>query len=238
MRSRRSKLFITALWGALIAALMIALTLPPMRQIAPPHSSKARIAAVAFRDHVIPFQKYGTKLFMLPLLSQSYDEVYYITQDFKGDKRQTFESSLRQALERHDQVDLFLAAHSNTLVRWVEPLPARLRAKLRLVYNTGCGDAYQAEQWRAVGAQAYVGHPGRISASPVFLVFFMRAWTHGVPLRQAVEDSNKAAARVLSVYTQRYPTPTGPQTIAQLTHAIATGPEHLTIDAHTALRDR
>lgn len=231
MRSTRSKRLLTGLWCAIVAAAMIALTLHPMRQRNPPPASphKVRVAAVALRDHVIPFQKYGTKLFMEPLLRQSYDEVYYITQDFRGDKRHAFQHHLRDALERYDQVDLFLAAHGNTFVDWVKPLPPQLKSKLRLVYNTGCANAYQARQWRAQGVRAYVGHPGQMSASPVFLVFFLRAWTHGVPLHKAVQESNASASRHLAIYTRRYPTLAGLQTIAQLTLATANGPEALTI---------
>src|SRR5688500_15638211 len=61
-------------------------------------------AVVALRDHVIPFQKWGTKLFTLPHLEESYDRVTYLTQDHRGDKHDELVSALADALATHDHV--------------------------------------------------------------------------------------------------------------------------------------
>lgn len=155
-------------------------------------------AAVALRDHVIPFQKWGTKLFTVPHLEESYDHVAYLTQSAPGDKRDDVVAALEQALTRFDDVDLFLLAHGNRFVEWVEAIDPALRARLRLVYNTGCGGARQAEEWLAVGADVYVGHPAIQSISPAFYLFFLRRWTRGWPLVESVEAANRAAARRLA----------------------------------------
>lgn len=154
-------------------------------------------AAVALRDHVIPFQKWGTKLFTVPHLEEGYDHVAYLTQSGPGDKRDEVVAALEQALTRYDVVDLFLLAHGNRFVEWVEAIDPALRARLRLVYNTGCGGARQAEEWLAVGADVYVGHPAIQSISPAFYLFFLRRWTRGWPLVESVEAANRAAARRL-----------------------------------------
>lgn len=154
-------------------------------------------AAVALRDHVIPFQKWGTKLFTLPHLEESYDRVYYLTQETFGDKREELAAAVADALATHDHVDLFLLAHGNRFVDWLDGIDPVARQKLRLVYNTGCGGADQGEDWIALGADAYVGHPALQSLSPVFYVFFLRRWVRGHGLADAVDAANRAAHRRL-----------------------------------------
>ena len=85
-------------------------------------------------------------------------------------------------------MDLYLLAHHNHYVNWVAQVPAAARSHLRLVYNTGCRDVRQGPRWLNLGARAYVGHPGE-SASPVFYFFFLRRWTRGYSLGEAVERS-------------------------------------------------
>jgi len=162
-------------------------------------------AAVAIRDHVIPFQKWGTKLFTLPHLEDAYDRVYYLTQNGYHDKQYTFELAIEDALRHHDQVDIFLLAHGNRFIDWVEHIDPVLRQKIRLVYNTGCGDSRQAPMWLAIGADAYVGHPALHSLSPAFYFFFLRRWVRGYSLAEAVAEANRAAARRLDWFGQAGP---------------------------------
>ena len=68
-------------------------------------------------------------------------------------------------------------------------VPAELRRKLRLVYNTGCRDLSQKDEWLGLGARAYVGHVG-LSESPVFYVYFLRRWLRGATLDDAIARSN------------------------------------------------
>ncbi len=123
---------------------------PVMRRRAAP-AGRSR-AAVALRDHVVPFQKWGTRLFTVPLLEEGYDRVYYMTQGHPGDRRAEMVAALDEALAKHDDVDLFLLAHGNRFVDWVEEVDPGLRRRLRLVYNTGCAGGWQAEEWLAAGA--------------------------------------------------------------------------------------
>ena len=147
-------------------------------------------AALALRDRVVPFQMWGTALFTEPQLGRAYGEVRYFGQRAPGED---WEAEVTRALEdllrRHERVDLFLVSHSNRYHRWVERLDPALRARLGLVYNTGCEDLDQSGRWIELGADAYVGHPG-LSASPVFYFYFLRRWTRGAPLDEAVGQSN------------------------------------------------
>src|SRR5262249_45917323 len=104
---------------------------------------KERRAALAIRDNVSPFQKWGSKQFTTPYLDKYYDAAWYFTQTHQGDCKETFLSTLDTALQRHPEVDLFLLAHSNQYIAWVRDLPPERRSHIRLVYNTGCRDSRQ-----------------------------------------------------------------------------------------------
>jgi hypothetical protein len=160
-------------------------------------AGKDRRAALAIRDNVTPFQKWGSKQFTQPYLNEYYDAAWYFTQSDGDTCKDAFLARLDSALHRYDEVDLYLLAHSNAFVDWVGELPADRRGHLRLVYNTGCRDLDQGPVWLGLGARAYVGHPGE-SASPIFYVYFLRRWTRGVPLRQAIDESNARMRGVLA----------------------------------------
>lgn len=151
-------------------------------------------AALAIRDNVTTFQKWGTEVFTRGYLSRYYDDYWYFTQPSGGALEQEFIFSLDQALARYPQVDLFLLAHTNKYVAWVRKLPAERRARLRLVYNTGCHNLPQAQAWLDLGAKTYVGHPG-VSISSVFYYFFMRRWTRGSTVQEAVDAGNALMER-------------------------------------------
>lgn len=152
-------------------------------------AGKERRAALAIRDNVTPFQKWGSKHFTTPYLDRYYDTAWYFTQSDSVNCKQAFQSCLESALERYPEVDLFLLAHGNYLVQWVAELPAERRGRIRLVYNTGCRDLQQGPLWLSLGAKAYVGHPG-VSASPVFYFYFLRRWARGATLQDAMDQSN------------------------------------------------
>ena len=147
-------------------------------------------AALAIRDNVTPFQKWGSRQFTWPYLSASYDATWYFTQTNADSSKEAFLERLQEALERYPEVDLYLLAHHNHYVDWVAQVPAAARSHLRLVYNTGCRNLKQGPRWLNLGAKAYVGHPGE-SASPVFYVYFLRRWTRGHTLGEAIDESNR-----------------------------------------------
>jgi hypothetical protein len=197
--TRRSAWFLTT--AIVLAALGFVLALSDVP--IPSRGNGARagsVAALAVRDHVVPFQKWGTKLFTLPALERHYDEVAYFTQRWQGDRTTDLLTSLSDLLSRHDQVDLFVLAHSNTLVLDVEGLDPERRKRLRLVYDTGCADAVQARHWLELGADVHVGHPGATSISPVFYFYFLRRWLAGWDVREAASEANqKTASRLASI---------------------------------------
>jgi hypothetical protein len=126
-------------------------------------------------------------------------------------------------------VDLFLTVHGSGFVFWFQELPPDLTRRLRLVYSTGCGDFWQAQAWLRMGADAFVGHPGQMSASPVFYVYFLRRWVRGHPLDQAVGEANeKAGARLMLAGAWSGGELDGAQ-LAKETEAVAAGHAALTI---------
>lgn len=188
---------------SLCALLMLAAERPLWRFGPRPASGSPRRAAVALRDNVIPFQKWGTRVFTLPYLERYYDAAFYFTESSDDTAHQAFIASLTQALSEYDSVDVYLLAHSNYYIDWVATIDPSLRSRLRLVYNTGCYDAAQAEAWLQLGARTAVAHPG-ISDSPVFYFYFLRRWTLGAPLDQAVAASNarmRESFELLSIAT-------------------------------------
>lgn len=146
-------------------------------------------AALAIRDNVIPFYKWGTLLFTRQYLRKHYAESWYFTQAAKGDCQEEFTAALQHALETYPAVDLYLLAHTNHYIRWVEELPEAQRKRIRFVYNTGCHNQKQGEDWLALGADAYIGHPG-VSQSPFFYFFLLRHWLHGATLEEALALGN------------------------------------------------
>lgn len=148
-------------------------------------------AAVAIRDNVTPFQKWGTQVFTWRYLERYYGAAWYFTQAGPGreDQREAFLACLDRALARYPAVDLYLLAHTNKYVAWVEDLPEEHRRHLRLVYNTGCHNLPQGQRWIGLGAKAYVGHPGE-STSSVFYYYFLWRWMRGATIREAADESN------------------------------------------------
>lgn len=193
---------IAVLLPCLAYAVVVALTDQVFWDTGAPLGKELR-AAIAIRDNVSSFQKWGSKHFTAPYLYKYYDAAWYFTQTGQGDCKETFLSTLDTALQRYPEVDLFLLAHSNQYIAWVAETPPKRRRHIRLVYNTGCRDLRQGPSWLGLGAKAYVGHSG-LSASPVFYFFFLRRWTRGLTLNDAVEESNSlmrlnlARAEILS----------------------------------------
>jgi hypothetical protein len=157
-----------------------------------------KAAAIAIRDNVIAFQKFGSRLFTYPLLQRSYGEVVYLTEYKAGEKQGEFTENLRRLLATHEQVDIFLLAHANEYYRWVAEVDSASRTKIRLVYNTGCGGTAQAAQWLDLGATSYVAHPGSESLSPVFYFYFLRRWCAGYSVAEAATEANRLLEDALS----------------------------------------
>jgi len=157
---------------------------------------RERRAAIAIRDNVTPFQKWGTRIFTVPYLRTYYGTFHYFTLSGTEDHEERFRRALAHALAHHDHVDLFLLAHGNKLFRWVEGVDADSRQKLRLVYNTGCSNAEQWQTWLDLGAETYVGHPGK-SKSSIFYFYFLRRWASGWSVKAALEESNVRMKRTL-----------------------------------------
>ena len=109
--------------------------------------SKYTIAAIAIRDNVIPFQKMGSRLFTVSYLQKKYDHYIYMTQYEEMDKREAFTDSLYGFLKNYDSVDVYLLAHSNYYYSWLDTFPKNLLKKIRMVYNTGCGNSNQTYIW-------------------------------------------------------------------------------------------
>lgn len=195
--SRRSALCITALVCVLCTLAAVALTDRPLLA-RPRQTGSASRAAFAIRDYVSPFEQWGTRAFSMPALESAYGEVEYLTLAARREDRSAeFAQRLAHLLRTHDDVDLYLLAHTNPFVEWVAKVPHELRSRLRLVYDCGCFDLRQRKRWLALGARGYVGHPG-VSASSVFYVYFLRRWLRGMPLAEVVRESNELTETFLT----------------------------------------
>jgi len=147
-------------------------------------------AALAIRDDVFPFLQWGTRLFTQPYLRKYYAEYWYFTQAADGQHEHEFTAALAHALATYPNVDLYLLAHTNKYIKWVETLPESQRQRIRFVYNTGCYNEKQGPDWLALGANTYIGHPG-VSLSPFFYFFLLRHWTQGATLAETLELGNR-----------------------------------------------
>lgn len=195
--SRRTAFATTlALLAAAFAIALLAADRPRLRRPASPDGTHR--AAFAVRDVVPPFQQWGTRAFTVPTLHSAYERVEYLTlSDHEDAGRSAFLARLGPLLDAHEHVDLFVLAHTNTCVEWVETLAPQRRERLRLVYNTGCFDLAEREQWLRLGADAYVGHVG-LSASSIFYVAFLRGWVRGEALEPLVAEGNAFTHRMLA----------------------------------------
>ena len=146
-------------------------------------------AAIAFRDDVPGYQKLASEKYALHYLDGTYESVEYVEATATDDGETRLLTAITTAASKHDTVDLFFLTHGNTYDSWASTLSGRTRAKLRLVYNTGAGNARQGTSWLSLGARAYVGHPGG-NVAPLFLTYFLPRWVKGIDLRTAVDESN------------------------------------------------
>ncbi|MFT3713974.1 MAG: hypothetical protein QM817_40450 [Archangium sp.] len=152
-----------------------------------------RDAALALRDDVPDYQKGFTAQFTVPRLRENYDAYWYFTQSAQSDMHAQFVAALDRATREYDSVDVFFLAHTNRFIDWVAELPAEQRRRIRLVYDTGCGDGQQAEEWLDLGVHSFVGH-GDDNMAPVFYVSFLPAWLDGVGADEAVSRANRTMA--------------------------------------------
>ena len=165
-----------------IVVLFAACTKPP-----PP---AVRHAAVAFRDDVPGYQKLASEKYALHYLEGVYESVEYVEANAADDGEARLLVAIAAAAGKCDTVDLFFMSHGHRYDTWISTLAAPVRAKLRLVYNTGAGDSRQGSSWLTLGARAYVGHPGG-NVAPLFLTYFLPRWVKGVDLRTAVNEANR-----------------------------------------------
>lgn len=208
----------------LCAALFPALIGAPL----PGDSIQTRAAAVAIRDNVSTFEKWGTHWFTQPYLARSYQSVTYLTAHAGDSRRDELRAALADALAHHDAVDLFILAHSNSYYSLLDGLPDADRARLRLVYNTGCSDAWQSQVWMDLGADTYVGHPGD-SASPVFYFYFLRRWLGGATAADATAHGNERMHRTLAVAQWANPFGVDLRDVGEMTHAAVTGDRNVRV---------
>src|SRR5512145_786992 len=195
MQKQQRVLFIVVLTPLMIMAFYAGLVERPSWRFSPT-IGKERRAAIAIRDAVPPFQQWGTKSFTLPYLERYYARAYYITEREHGKAQDAFIDNLQRALAQHEAVDIFILAHSNSYVRGVKAIAPESRRRIRLVYNTGCYDVEQTQEWLQLGARTYIGHPG-FSQSPIFYFFFLRRWTLGGSADLLIKESNALMRSVI-----------------------------------------
>lgn len=147
-------------------------------------------AAIAFRDDVPGYQKLASQKYTVHYLEKRYDLVTYLEATATDSGEARLLAAIEAAAAKHGTVDLFFLSHGGHYDSWCAGLSAPAKAKLRLVYNTGAGNASQGPSWLRLGARAYVGHPAG-NVAPLFLRSFLPAWVDGATLRKAVDDANR-----------------------------------------------
>ncbi|MDP2345255.1 MAG: hypothetical protein Q8O67_30200 [Deltaproteobacteria bacterium] len=152
----------------------------------PPPAEGCR-AAIGYRDNVPLDQQLGSWAWTLPWLVAGYDEVEIFTATASNDKRADWTDALADAADDNCEVDLYIFAHGDDYASWIEQAPRR--PALRLVYDTGAGDARQGHRWIAAGAGAFVGHPGG-NIAPVWFGFFLPEWMTGSSVDDATATAN------------------------------------------------
>ena len=189
-----SRLQLTGILGVVALLSMAAVPTTTVR------AKRPCATAIALRDRVPFEQMLGTKAFSVPLLAAGYDSYIYLEATADDDGRGRLLAALAAARAESDgegcSVDLFLLAHGDEFVSWVEDMPAAQVPPLRLVYDTGAGDARQGPRWLALGARSFVGHPGA-NLAPVFYAFFLPTWIGGAPIGDVVSESNRRAFAVI-----------------------------------------
>jgi hypothetical protein len=83
------------------------------------------------------------------------------------------------------------------------------RFKLRAVYQMNCYGETLAPEWLSIGAQAVNGSEGVNWLPEPSLSVFLRGWLGGQSFEEAVDDSYRAASRVLGVVWRPQPTRAG-----------------------------
>ncbi len=178
-------------------ALLVLFRITDLPKFSRAHKGSFRLTALALRDNVSSFEKNGSAFFSLPYLEKFYDRAVYLQMSDASDCRLQFTDTLRQALLRSDSVDIFLLSHGNYDVYWLDAIDPLLRKKIRMVYNTGCGNSSQCGLWKERGVRCYISHSGAKSISPVFYAYFLRRLAAGNDLHRAVDESNARAGRFL-----------------------------------------
>lgn len=77
--------------------------------------------------------------------------------------------------------------------------------RLRAVYQMNCYGETLAPEWLSIGAQAVNGSEGVNWLPEPSLSVFLRGWLGGRPFEQAVQDSYRAASRLLGVVWRPQP---------------------------------
>ena len=171
---------------------------------------KALRTAFAIRDPESPFAQWGSYVSTRGYLDRYYSDARYFTQSRRNDCKEEFISCLDAALLKYPVVDVYILAHTNNYIAWVNEVPEEHRKRLRFVYNTGCRNLRQGPDWLKAGAKAYIGHPGT-SSSEIFYFYFLRRWTRSCTLCDAMNEGNahmQSAMRVwdfLSIFYNNKP---------------------------------
>ncbi len=164
---------------------------------APP--GKESRTALAIRDTEVPFAQWGSYISTKGYLDRCYSDAKYFTESKRDDCKEEFIACLDAALLKYPVVDVYLLAHTNNYMKWVNEIPEEHRKRLRFVYNTGCHNLKQWPDWLKAGAKAYIGHPGN-SASEIFYFYFLRRWARSQTLCDAMNEGNARMESAMGVW--------------------------------------
>lgn len=191
--------------------------------VAGTHGEKNRKkrAAIMISDKKNGYDKLYVKMCNYPYLQKYYHDFMYLGQHRKNnrEKQRALLDTIASFLEKHEKVDLYFMSHGWRYHKILKYLPYELTSKIRLVYNTGCGSAIYHRQWLALGADTYISHVGKRSASPIFYTYFFRRWVAEWEVDKATKESNKMTYTLLTNLESYIPQPNKGGTLAD--HTVA-----------------
>ena len=198
MKRLRYAISLTLLSAVSFCAVFLVVQEKPFLSTSSPPGRELR-TALAIRDPESPFAQWGSFVSTKGYLDRYYSDAKYFTQSKRNDCKEEFISSLDAALLKYPVVDVYILAHTNNYIDWVRDIPEEHRERLRFVYNTGCRNLKQGPDWLKAGAKAYIGHPGT-SSSEIFYFYFLRRWTRGHTLCDAMNEGNARMESAMRVW--------------------------------------
>ena len=132
---------------------------------------------------------------MIASCSDYYDTIIALTDETAT--RSDLINQLTQLAQNHDVIDMVFYLHGSKEKIWltdrsyrVEDITNELAKRaipLRALYQTNCHGSFTIDEWEETGCKAVSGAKGLNHFGALAPLFFMKAWTTGIPFDVAVD---------------------------------------------------